>query len=240
MTDNNFFLSASFRFGNGSDTHSKGYGVFIVSSASIDTTITPIQPYGINWASFTGIGVLHQPSANATFAVNSGVYDCNDAAAIVTTTCGQALVNDAVDINVQDDKLTVTSVFSSGQVAYVNNTLLTTPLNLAGSTKYIVLAAYSDVGAADLVTLKSLKVYNPAPGCNPVCVDPFVCISSTCQCSPGWFGVSCDQATCTVPCQNGGTCVYPDFCECPESWGGSDCSLSNYSFFLKRLYIRTS
>ena len=31
-------------------------------------------------------------------------------------------------------------------------------------------------------------------------------------------------ATCTPPCQNGGSCISPDACVCSQGWTGPDCS----------------
>ena len=41
-------------------------------------------------------------------------------------------------------------------------------------------------------------------------------------------------AVCTDPCINGGTCIEPDVCQCPEPYGGVTCadskSLNGYNF----------
>lgn len=47
-------------------------------------------------------------------------------------------------------------------------------------------------------------------------------------CCPGWqqsspSDSSCSEPVCSNPCQNGGQCVAPDICQCPEGWRGSHC-----------------
>ncbi|XP_004621387.2 epidermal growth factor-like protein 8 isoform X2 [Sorex araneus] len=47
-------------------------------------------------------------------------------------------------------------------------------------------------------------------------------------CCQGWKkrhpgALTCDQAVCAKPCQNGGTCVRPEQCECAPGWGGRHC-----------------
>ncbi|NXX80438.1 EGFL7 protein, partial [Urocolius indicus] len=48
------------------------------------------------------------------------------------------------------------------------------------------------------------------------------------SCCPGWsranshtFG--CNRAVCWEPCQNGGSCTFPDRCACPPGWAGTAC-----------------
>ncbi|NXH17904.1 EGFL7 protein, partial [Bucco capensis] len=48
------------------------------------------------------------------------------------------------------------------------------------------------------------------------------------SCCPGWsransHTLSCNRALCWVPCQNGGTCTFPDTCTCPPGWMGRAC-----------------
>ncbi|XP_017894454.1 PREDICTED: epidermal growth factor-like protein 8 isoform X3 [Capra hircus] len=47
-------------------------------------------------------------------------------------------------------------------------------------------------------------------------------------CCQGWKkrhpgALTCDEAICAKPCQNGGVCVGPDHCECAPGWGGKHC-----------------
>ncbi|XP_057554779.1 epidermal growth factor-like protein 8 isoform X4 [Hippopotamus amphibius kiboko] len=47
-------------------------------------------------------------------------------------------------------------------------------------------------------------------------------------CCQGWKkrhpgALTCDEAICAKPCQNGGVCVRPDQCECAPGWGGRHC-----------------
>ncbi|XP_036724352.1 epidermal growth factor-like protein 8 isoform X6 [Balaenoptera musculus] len=47
-------------------------------------------------------------------------------------------------------------------------------------------------------------------------------------CCQGWKkrhpgALTCDEAICAKPCQNGGVCVRPDQCECAPGWGGKHC-----------------
>ncbi|XP_066569095.1 epidermal growth factor-like protein 7 [Amia ocellicauda] len=46
------------------------------------------------------------------------------------------------------------------------------------------------------------------------------------ECCPGWRRVhshNCNQAICSKPCVNGGTCVRPNQCVCPSGWTGKQC-----------------
>ncbi|OCT67035.1 hypothetical protein XELAEV_18038317mg, partial [Xenopus laevis] len=48
------------------------------------------------------------------------------------------------------------------------------------------------------------------------------------SCCPGWRRIeapthSCGQVLCRLPCQNGGTCVGSNKCECPAGWRGIHC-----------------
>ncbi|KRT86153.1 EGF domain-containing protein [Oryctes borbonicus] len=52
----------------------------------------------------------------------------------------------------------------------------------------------------------------------------------TYTCCPGWTQVNtktygCNKPICSTPCQNGGTCTKPDFCECPRGFAGRLCEL---------------
>ncbi|XP_024594295.1 epidermal growth factor-like protein 8 isoform X2 [Neophocaena asiaeorientalis asiaeorientalis] len=47
-------------------------------------------------------------------------------------------------------------------------------------------------------------------------------------CCQGWKkrhpgALTCDEAICAKPCQNGGVCIRPDQCECAPGWGGKHC-----------------
>ncbi|XP_049620685.1 epidermal growth factor-like protein 8 [Suncus etruscus] len=47
-------------------------------------------------------------------------------------------------------------------------------------------------------------------------------------CCQGWKkrhpgALTCDEAICAKPCQNGGVCVLPEQCECAPGWGGKHC-----------------
>ncbi|XP_070176495.1 epidermal growth factor-like protein 8 [Littorina saxatilis] len=47
-------------------------------------------------------------------------------------------------------------------------------------------------------------------------------------CCPGWqqaepHDTGCSQPVCSSECENGGKCVAPDTCECPDGWTGPDC-----------------
>lgn len=43
-------------------------------------------------------------------------------------------------------------------------------------------------------------------------------------CPAGYGGEDCSEPICSAPCQNGGTCVAPDICECGECWKGATCT----------------
>ncbi|XP_062446817.1 epidermal growth factor-like protein 7 isoform X2 [Rhea pennata] len=48
------------------------------------------------------------------------------------------------------------------------------------------------------------------------------------SCCPGWsrasgHALSCNKALCWVPCQNGGSCAFPNRCACPPAWTGPTC-----------------
>ncbi|XP_069800077.1 epidermal growth factor-like protein 7 isoform X2 [Dendropsophus ebraccatus] len=45
-------------------------------------------------------------------------------------------------------------------------------------------------------------------------------------CCPGWRRIdahSCNRVSCRLPCQNGGTCVGFNKCQCPVGWSGNLC-----------------
>ncbi|KAM4020612.1 epidermal growth factor-like protein 7 isoform 1-T2 [Anomaloglossus baeobatrachus] len=45
-------------------------------------------------------------------------------------------------------------------------------------------------------------------------------------CCPGWRRAnthSCNNVSCRLQCQNGGTCVAYNKCQCPEGWSGNHC-----------------
>ncbi|KAK7497024.1 hypothetical protein BaRGS_00011760, partial [Batillaria attramentaria] len=47
-------------------------------------------------------------------------------------------------------------------------------------------------------------------------------------CCPGWqqtspYDNSCSQPVCSAECQNGGTCIGPDTCQCAPGWTGPTC-----------------
>ncbi|NWU93129.1 EGFL7 protein, partial [Upupa epops] len=47
-------------------------------------------------------------------------------------------------------------------------------------------------------------------------------------CCPGWsrahsHALSCNRALCWVPCENGGSCIFPGRCSCPPGWTGRGC-----------------
>ncbi|XP_027732251.1 epidermal growth factor-like protein 8 isoform X2 [Vombatus ursinus] len=47
-------------------------------------------------------------------------------------------------------------------------------------------------------------------------------------CCQGWRkkhpgALTCEEAICPKPCQNGGICIQPDQCECTPGWGGKHC-----------------
>ena len=222
---------AKVTYGSNAATSSKGMGVFIVDSSSIDATDPPVQPYGINWASFNGLGVLSQPSTSSVFAVNSGVYDCTDAAALNTIGCGNSPYDFVILVSIRDATITVVTDSKGATSLYrthVLNAPLATPLNMAGTTKYAVIAAYSETGSSDTVSVNRLKVFLKSSTCSPACTPPKVCSAGACVCSQGWTGVNCDVATCVEPCQNGGSCLYPEFCDCPLPYGGQYCEACKY------------
>ncbi|KFP64362.1 Epidermal growth factor-like 7, partial [Cariama cristata] len=48
------------------------------------------------------------------------------------------------------------------------------------------------------------------------------------SCCPGWsragsHALGCNRALCWVPCQNGGSCIFPNRCACPPGWMGQAC-----------------
>ena len=87
----------------------------------------------------------------------------------------------------------------------------------------------------------------PSAVCSPNCVNGGSCVApNNCTCPPGWTGATCSQgawgskvhrwgvlrvsffflsaATCSPPCQNGGSCISPDSCVCTQGWTRPDCS----------------
>ena len=46
-------------------------------------------------------------------------------------------------------------------------------------------------------------------------------------------------AICTQECQNGGTCIAPDVCQCTEFLGGAVCTLRKFDINLC-MHIRTA
>ncbi|XP_032064202.1 epidermal growth factor-like protein 8 [Thamnophis elegans] len=49
-------------------------------------------------------------------------------------------------------------------------------------------------------------------------------------CCPGWKkrhlgDTKCEEAICHKSCQNGGSCIQPNKCQCPPGWGGRYCQI---------------
>lgn len=87
--------------------------------------------------------------------------------------------------------------------------------------------------------------------CNGSCQNGGTCVApNTCSCPRGWTGDFCQtckiiilllsciiinfsslhvfphtSAQCSPSCQNGGTCIPPDRCSCPDGWTGRDCAI---------------
>ena len=52
--------------------------------------------------------------------------------------------------------------------------------------------------------------------------------ADTCLCDLGWEGDACDTPVCLAPCQNGGTCVGPETCDCAGTgYHGTRCQLAD-------------
>ena len=215
---------------NGASTSSNGFGVFIVDFSVVEQNNPLTQSYGIDWASFNGLGVFNQFSTDSIFAVNSGISTCSHASAMKTSACGSVTYTDIIWITVLKDKVTVVGDYSSEQITHVLDATLTTPLDVEGTAKQLVVAAYSSVGNSDKISLQAIDFQHPSSTCSSTCTSGKVCVSGICKCSQGWSGGSCNVASCSQTCQNGGTCTYPNYCDCPESWGGPDCTKS-YSLF---------
>ena len=218
-------------------TTSHGFGLFIVDSSSIETNDPLTKPYGINWSSFTGAGFINQYSTGSVFGINSGTYNCSDPNIIPSTPCGTVGFSEEVQVTMIGGEMTVNGMNGTEQISYVYKQTLTTPLNIGGSTKYVVVAGYSNVGNADQLGLEIFTLNYPDVHCSPTCTAPKLCISNTCKCSQGWSGVNCDVASCSQTCQNGGSCSYPNYCQCTDSWGGTDCSKSNNLLFSNFLFL---
>ncbi|XP_061191567.1 uncharacterized protein LOC133199714 [Saccostrea echinata] len=58
-------------------------------------------------------------------------------------------------------------------------------------------------------------------------------------CCPGYIGTDCQTAICNPPCQNGGSCVSPNTCECLKIVGGSTCERAVTCSHLKPCYPGT-
>ena len=64
--------------------------------------------------------------------------------------------------------------------------------------------------------------------------------SATCKCRKGYAGKHCERALCRPGCANGGLCVAPDVCSCPDGFTGARCQTGrnqteNYSHKLPYL-----
>ena len=227
ISNEDFYIQLAVDATLGQSTTSHGFGVFIVDSNSIETNDPLTQPYGINWSSFTGLGFINQYSTGSFFGINSGTFNCLDPAILPSEPCGSAGFYQSIRATLIGNTLTVNGFNETDQVSYVFKQPLGIPLNIGGgSSKYLVIAGFSDVGNADKLAFRFINLNYPTVSCSPACSSPKVCISNTCQCSQGWSGVNCDVASCSQTCQNGGSCSYPNFCQCTDSWGGSDCTKS--------------
>lgn len=50
---------------------------------------------------------------------------------------------------------------------------------------------------------------------------------ASCKCRKGYVGKHCEQALCRPGCANGGLCVDPDVCSCPDGFTGARCQTGN-------------
>ena len=207
----------------------------MVDSDSIETVDPLTLPYGIKFYNFTGLGIFNHFSSGSIFAVDSGVSDCSDPAAIKTEACGSAAYTTTIKLSLYNNVLNVVGEYATGQICYVYEQTLGNAFDIISSPKYLVVAAYSDVGNSDQILVNEVLVNYPNIACSPACTLPKMCIANTCQCSDGWSGVSCEIPSCIQACQNGGSCSYPNFCQCTDSWGGFDCTKSE--FFLSLILL---
>ena len=73
-------------------------------------------------------------------------------------------------------------------------------------------------------------------GCDPCkntnCQNGGVCDNGTCDCSPGYSGVKCQNydPCYNTKCTNGGVCVNGT-CNCPTGYSGSNCQFRSACYF---------
>lgn len=73
-------------------------------------------------------------------------------------------------------------------------------------------------------------------GCDPCkntnCQNGGVCDNGTCDCSPGYSGVKCQNydPCYNTKCSNGGVCVNGT-CNCPTGYSGSNCQFRSACYF---------
>ena len=61
--------------------------------------------------------------------------------------------------------------------------------------------------------------------CNNLCQNNGSCHAGVCYCPDGFTGDSCENMTCPLGCENGGTCLSNGTCKCSDPYHGTYCKM---------------
>ncbi|XP_053377396.1 versican core protein-like isoform X2 [Mercenaria mercenaria] len=99
--------------------------------------------------------------------------------------------------------------------------------NKITTTEMSIDATKQDISklGADLNTVIDIVLLDQAATCKPNCAYGDVCFrDNMCKCKPFTEGPRCGKVICDDKCyENGGKCVGPGKCKCPENRHGSNC-----------------